>query len=246
MTAGCISPHARTRYDVIDLSLADSVGLSNPGGFAIVEKYRLHARGDGELHAGAEADGGILSVTLWNKEEPPKSVLKLYATMAEAARDVDGGGIAESTSSSPRAISRPRPCSTSAAASRRRRSRSCASTPSAMSFDEIYYPGIEFDTADRAADPRRLSRLVLLAGDAADPTAPPAKEPGRQAAARAPPAPSRRRRPTTAAVRARCRRPRSAGSAWHYLVMAAGRRSPATMSSTPARSPTTGPISPPM
>ena len=35
--------------------------------------------------------GGILSVTLWNKEEPPKSVLKLYATMAEAARDVDGG-----------------------------------------------------------------------------------------------------------------------------------------------------------
>ena len=29
--------------------------------------------------------GGVLSVTLWNKEEPPKSVLKLYATMAEAA-----------------------------------------------------------------------------------------------------------------------------------------------------------------
>ena len=27
------------RYDVIDLSLADSAGLSNPGGFAIVEKY---------------------------------------------------------------------------------------------------------------------------------------------------------------------------------------------------------------
>ena len=34
---------------------------------------------------------GILSVTLWNKEEPPKSVLKLYATMVAAARDVDGG-----------------------------------------------------------------------------------------------------------------------------------------------------------
>ena len=40
-------------------------------------------------------DGGILSVTLWNKEEPPKSVLKLYATMAEAARQVDGGAIAD-------------------------------------------------------------------------------------------------------------------------------------------------------
>ena len=34
-------------------------------------------------------DGGVLSVTLWNKEEPPKSVLKLYATMAAAAREVD-------------------------------------------------------------------------------------------------------------------------------------------------------------
>ena len=40
-------------------------------------------------------DGGILSVTLWNKEEPPKSVLKLYATMAEAARQIDGGDIAD-------------------------------------------------------------------------------------------------------------------------------------------------------
>ena len=38
--------------------------------------------------------GGVLSVTLWNKEEPPKSVLKLYATMVAAARDVDGGTIA--------------------------------------------------------------------------------------------------------------------------------------------------------
>ena len=35
----------------------------------------------------ALAPGGVLSVTLWNKEEPPKSVLKLYATMAAAARD---------------------------------------------------------------------------------------------------------------------------------------------------------------
>ena len=42
----------------------------------------LHEGGDGDLHARAGADGGVLSVTLWNKEEPPKSVLKLYATMA--------------------------------------------------------------------------------------------------------------------------------------------------------------------
>ena len=31
--------NTKNRYDVIDLSLADSAGLSSPGGFAIVEKY---------------------------------------------------------------------------------------------------------------------------------------------------------------------------------------------------------------
>src|SRR5271157_5013336 len=72
------------RFDVVDLSLADSVGLSNPGGFAIVEKFS-YTREAMETYMRALAPGGVLSVTLWNKEEPPKSVLKLYATMAAAA-----------------------------------------------------------------------------------------------------------------------------------------------------------------
>src|SRR5262249_48860216 len=80
--------HTNSRYDVIDLSLADSVGLSNPGGSAIVEKYP-YTREAMASYMRALAAGGILSVTLWNKEEPPKSVLKLYATMVEAARDFD-------------------------------------------------------------------------------------------------------------------------------------------------------------
>ncbi len=69
------------RFDVIDLSLADSVGLSNPGGFAIVEKF-AYTQEAMETYMRALNDGGVLSVTLWNKEEPPKSVLKLYTTMA--------------------------------------------------------------------------------------------------------------------------------------------------------------------
>jgi hypothetical protein len=36
--------HTKNRYDVIDLSLADSAGLSSPGGFSIVEKYPIPAR----------------------------------------------------------------------------------------------------------------------------------------------------------------------------------------------------------
>ena len=82
--------HTKNRYDVIDLSLADSAGLSSPGGFAIVEKYS-YTREAMSAYMRALKPGGILSVTLWNKEEPPKSVLKLYATMAAAARDVAGG-----------------------------------------------------------------------------------------------------------------------------------------------------------
>jgi len=77
--------YTKNRYDVIDLSLADSAGLSNPGGFAIVEKFS-YTREAMLNYMRALKDGGILSVTLWNKEEPPKSVLKLYATMAAAAR----------------------------------------------------------------------------------------------------------------------------------------------------------------
>ena len=80
--------HTDERFDVIDLSLADSIGLSNPGGFAIVEKFS-YTKEAMETYMRALAPGGVLSVTLWNKEEPPKSVLKLYATMAAAARDVD-------------------------------------------------------------------------------------------------------------------------------------------------------------
>ena len=86
--------HTTDRYDVIDLSLADSAGLSSPGGFAIVEKYS-YTREAMTSYMRALKDGGILSVTLWNKEEPPKSVLKLYATMAAAAREVDDGDIAK-------------------------------------------------------------------------------------------------------------------------------------------------------
>ncbi|HEY6995443.1 MAG TPA: hypothetical protein VH397_17180, partial [Xanthobacteraceae bacterium] len=82
-----------SRYDVIDLSLADSAGLSSPGGFAIVEKFS-YSREAMANYMRALKDGGVLSVTLWNKEEPPKSVLKLYTTVATAAREVDDGDIA--------------------------------------------------------------------------------------------------------------------------------------------------------
>ena len=136
--------HTRDRYDVIDLSLADSVGLSNPGGFAIVEKYP-YTREAMLDYMRALADGGILSVTVWNKEEPPKSVLKFYATIAGAAQAFDPTKAAQSlfvgaSYLSTTTVLYKRGGFTSDEIARLR------DYTRAMSFDEIYSPGFPYDT----------------------------------------------------------------------------------------------------
>jgi spermidine synthase len=140
--------HTSERYDVIDLSLADSAGLSSPGGFAIVEKYS-YTREAMNSYMRALGDGGVLSVTLWNKEEPPKSVLKLYTTMAAAAREVDDGDIANrffvvsSYLSTATVLYKRGGFDAEDIAKLREHTR-------AMSFDEIYYPGFEYDASQTA------------------------------------------------------------------------------------------------
>ncbi|HVQ07023.1 MAG TPA: hypothetical protein VMS43_01175 [Allosphingosinicella sp.] len=137
--------HSGQHYDVIDFSLADSAGLSSPGGFAIVEKY-AYTREAMLSYMRALRPGGILSVTLWNKEEPPKSVLKLYTTMAAAAHDFDAARLGQSffvvstylgttTVLYKQGGFTPGEIATLQAHSR------------AMSFDTIYYPGMPFDAA---------------------------------------------------------------------------------------------------
>jgi spermidine synthase len=133
------------RYDVIDLSLADSAGLSNPGGFAIVEKYS-YTREAMQHYMHALSDAGILSVTLWNKEEPPKSVLKLFATMAAAARangdkDISQNFFVASSYLSTVTVLYKRSGFTTDELTKLREH------TSSMSFDEIYSPGIKVDLA---------------------------------------------------------------------------------------------------
>ncbi len=135
--------HTPRRFDVIDLSLADSAGLSNPGGFSVVEKFS-YARESMQNYMHALAPGGILSVTLWNKEEPPKSVLKLYATMAEAARQDDADiakdfFVVSSYLSTATVLYKKGGFNDEDIAKLRAHTR-------AMSFDDIYYPGIVFDS----------------------------------------------------------------------------------------------------
>jgi spermidine synthase len=131
------------RYDVIDLSLADSAGLSNPGGFAIVEKYGYTEEAM-RTYMRALKPGGILSVTLWNKEDPPKSVLRLYATMVDAARRADNTNpenafYAVSTYLSTTTVLYKRGGFSPDDIAKLRE------TTKGLSFDEIYYPGMDFD-----------------------------------------------------------------------------------------------------
>jgi len=151
------------RYDVIDLSLADSAGLSSPGGFAIVEKY-AYTREAMRAYMRALADGGVLSVTLWNKEEPPKSVLKLYATMVDAARDVDAKA---DVSNEFYAVAS---YLSTATVLYKRGGFSAADIDKlhahthAMSFDELTYPGYEFDTK-QIADSLKSYRESIFGED---------------------------------------------------------------------------------
>jgi SAM-dependent methyltransferase len=169
--------NTKNRYDVIDLSLADSAGLSSPGGFPIVEKYS-YTREAMEAYMRALKPGGILSVTLWNKEEPPKSVLKLYATMATAARDLG---------STPRDIRRDFFVVSSYLSTATVLYKAGGFTDQeieklrehtrAMSFDEIYYPGIKVDDSELPQILEDYRNQFFFQGDAPDPTAPKEAEP---------------------------------------------------------------------
>ena len=85
---------ATATYDIIDFSLPDSTGLSSPGGSQIFEQY-AYTQEAMQAYMTALADNGILSVTIWNRENPPRAVPRLFATMIEAARDLHPDGIAD-------------------------------------------------------------------------------------------------------------------------------------------------------
>jgi hypothetical protein len=165
--------HTNEKFDVVDLSLADSAGLSNPGGFAIVEKYPYTVEAM-RNYMRALNPGGILSVTLWNKEEPPKSIFKLYATMAEAAREIAPQEMRQSffvvsTYLATTTVLYKRGGFTAEEIGK------LQAHTRAMSFDEIYSPGFE-------ADLSRVDKILadywnntFVAGDA-DPTSPDAAD----------------------------------------------------------------------
>lgn len=137
--------HAHDRYDVIDLSLADSVGLSDPGGFPIEEKYDYTEEAMIE-YMKALNSGGVLAVTVWNKEDPAKSILDLYATVAQAAKAFGPNAsnsifVASSYLATTTVLYKEDGFSTDDISKLR-------NYTSSMSFDEIYSPGFKLNEAD--------------------------------------------------------------------------------------------------
>jgi spermidine synthase len=177
--------HTNERFDVIDLSLADSVGLSNPGGFAITEKFS-YTKEAMETYMRALAPGGVLSVTLWNKEEPPKSVLKLYATMAAAARQVDPAHlansffVASSYLSTATVLYKNGGFTPEEVGKLRAHSR-------AMSFDEIYSPGFVYDSSQTDSTLAGYIEQIFAGAAGGPPAAQPGESTGSAADADTPP-----------------------------------------------------------
>src|SRR6185312_5581576 len=88
-------------------------------------------------------DGGILSVAPGNMEQQPKSVLRCYATVAEAARSIEGNignafFVASTYLATTTVLYKRGGFTAEEIAKLRQHTR-------AMSFDEIYYPGFAFD-----------------------------------------------------------------------------------------------------
>ena len=157
--------HTDERYDVIDLSLADSVGLSNPGGFAIAEKY-AYTQQALQSYINGLAEGGVLSVTLWNKEEPPKSVLRFYATMAKAAQAAGGDWakslfVSESYLSTTTVLYKKGGFTDADLAALRQHTAD-------LSFDEVYSPGIPFDPASAKGILEQYQASIFADGPATD------------------------------------------------------------------------------
>jgi len=83
---------AEREFEIIDLSLADSTGLSMPGGSSIHEKYTYTEETYLACMRALTGDG-IFSITVWNKEDPPKSTMKLMTTLIGAAQAAGASAI---------------------------------------------------------------------------------------------------------------------------------------------------------
>lgn len=74
------------KYDLVEISLVDSIGLSDSGGYPVHENYTYTTEAFAE-YLGSLAPGGILSLTIWDRLNPPRNVPRLMNTLITAMRE---------------------------------------------------------------------------------------------------------------------------------------------------------------
>jgi len=74
------------RYNLVEISLIDSIGLSQAGGYPIDENYVYTVQGMEDYLKSLKKDG-ILSVTVWNTVDPPQNVPKLMTTIVQSLKN---------------------------------------------------------------------------------------------------------------------------------------------------------------
>ncbi len=73
------------RFDLVEIGLIDSIGLSQAGGYSVEENYVYTAEALQE-YLKCLAPSGILSITVWDRLSPPRNVPKLLSTVVDAMR----------------------------------------------------------------------------------------------------------------------------------------------------------------
>jgi spermidine synthase len=73
-------------YDLVELSLVDSIGLSDSGGYAVHEDFKYTVEAFKEYFSSLR-EGGVLSVTVWDRLNPPRNVLKILNSVITAMRE---------------------------------------------------------------------------------------------------------------------------------------------------------------
>jgi SAM-dependent methyltransferase len=71
------------RFDLVEIGLIDSIGLSQAGGYSVEENYTYTEEALRE-YLKCLAPGGILSITVWDRLSPPRNVPKLLSTVTQA------------------------------------------------------------------------------------------------------------------------------------------------------------------
>ena len=74
------------KFDLVELGLIDSTGLSQAGGYSVEENYTYTVEAMREYLKSLNPSG-MLSITVWDRLNPPRNVPRLLATVVQALRE---------------------------------------------------------------------------------------------------------------------------------------------------------------